>query len=199
MTRMDSHALTTLVVDAKADKPAAWEGLLVAVTPVLAGLSQKYFLPDGDKDDLRSEALIGLVEAVAHFSGNKETVWAFLTTVMERRVKDAVTRATTLKSKVLTDAVQGGAGADASEDADLGTQLTEGVANGEEIEERIRDRSTLREILHPDNTGRYSELELTVARARLYGETHVEIAARVGGTVKHVDNALLRIRRKIAA
>lgn len=189
----------SLIARARNNDHQAWIQLVSSVEPILRGLTGKYYLPDGDEDDVRAVALAALVEAVRNFRGDRGDFLRFASTCMERRVRDSVTRSNRNKNLILTESLKRAAVDDDSEPI-TSWQAAEGSASQtDDIVERLHDRQVLRELVDPDSSSRFSANELMAARGRLLGYSHEAIAAHLGESIKGVDNALQRARRKMVA
>ena len=136
-------------------------------------IANKYFLPGQEREDVQQEALIGLWIAARDFDPARGRFAPFAGMVIHRRLKTLVTRANTMKHRVLTDASRNGlelAGVDVTVATVVGREELELVCAG------LRD---------------LTELERDA------------VFAYVGGTYdskdKRVENALTRARAKVAA
>jgi RNA polymerase sigma-H factor len=157
-----------------------------------SGLAQamatRYFLPGGDDDDVRQEALIGLLSAARSFNG-QGNFEPFAAMCIRRRLMDAITAANREKHRALNEALRDGKEPAISCDpADIVVARDEAFA----LLRRVKDELT--------------PLERRSLIMLANGSTHAEISAALGGSgpnarrqYRTVDNALLRARRKLAA
>ena len=142
-----------------------------------------YFLRGGDFDDLYQEGLIGLLAAVRSFdSARSDNFEAYAALCIKRRVIDAVRR----------------------DDARARRQAREEFALRPALREEAGDpevsilaSETAKEI-KKDLSGLLSPFEASVLDRYLDGYTSSEIAGMLHRSVKSVDNAIGRIRRKLS-
>ena len=91
---------------AKAGDEMAMEYLLDRYQGLLGHICEKYFLRDGERDDLMQEAMIGFVQAVQDYnpeSGKQFKNFAFL--CVKRELDSCVKRSNRKKHMILNDAV----------------------------------------------------------------------------------------------
>ena len=184
---MENSQLQELANKAKTGDANAAEQLLTELTPLMAFVVNKYFLPDGEREDLMQVARMAVLEAIEDYDGVRQFgLWAGL--VINRRVIVAVKVAHRGKHLVLTN------------------------ASSLEFEDHSGYRATGRETaldpVHPvvsrDIMGRLvpalkaclSSFEWDVVRLLADGLTYKEIAAHLQVRPKSVDNAINgRIRK----
>jgi RNA polymerase sporulation-specific sigma factor len=166
--------------------PVEGEELLVARwRPFAFWIARDYFLPGGSTDDVRQEALIGLLTGLRSFDPERGALQSFLHLAISRWLQQEVKTANRLKHRPLNDAV----GTVALEDGevemfDMAPSL---VAS---VEEQFEQREWVRAI---------------VAAARTLTEVERDGLALVvnGGEYAHlpkrVDNAIARARQKLRA
>lgn len=145
-------------------------------------LARQFYLHGGDEDDLYQEGMIGLLKAIRTYDPEKNDRFeAYATLCIRRQLYDAVRRSARLSHRE-EEALQrlGFLGAQA---LDPETQC---LAN--ETEKEIK--TALQGLL--------SAFEASVLSPYLEGCTVREIAAGLGRTEKSVDNAIQRIRKKLA-
>ncbi len=157
-------------------------------------LSRPFFLAGGDSDDLIQEGMIGLIYGVREFSPDRGSSFrAFAETCIRNRLCSAVRSAARDKHSPLNQSVP----------LEIPFFDRHGSTFGEPLisqlnpEDLIIGREGIRDIL----SGVYdqlSEFESTILGYYLDGLTTREMAAAVSRPPKSVDNAVQRIRRKIA-
>jgi RNA polymerase sporulation-specific sigma factor len=141
-------------------------------------------LAGGDSEDLIQEAMFGLLKAIREFDPGKDTTFrAFAEVCIRNHIRSAVTAAARGKYAPLNNSVplEGpmlGSG-DSPED-----QFILKEAEGERL-------ALLNRQLSP--------LERKILSLFLQGLSYQEIGAHVGRSSKSVDNAVQRIRRKVAS
>lgn len=158
-----------------------------------------YFLAGGDTDDLLQEGLVGLYKAIRDYRGDRESSFRnFAELCITRQIITAVKTATRKKHVPLnqyvsfssTPAVSG------DEPATL-EQLLPGPQAREPVNQVISSEE-LRSLVGCLSTS-LSGLEGRVLALYLDGCSYEGIGARLGCETKTVDNALQRVKRKVAS
>lgn len=191
-----------LVACVRAGDEDALEELLVRHGRLARSRAASWFLVGGDQDDLVQEAMIGLYRAVRDFDPRAGASFrTFAELCVSSQLVTAIRTATRLKHGPLNQAVslQRPAPADGDGEGDghtLGDLIPAppGTDPAEQVlaEERIEE---LREHV----VGALGKLEVEVFRLHVDGVRAADIAARLQCGSKSIDNALQRVRRKLAA
>ena len=165
--------------------PEQEEEQLKANTQLVRSCIRPYFLRGGDYDDLFQEGMLGLLAAVRTYDESRsDSFRAYAALCIKRRVIDAVRRDSVLTSR---DVYTGGTQGDP-----LGA---EDVLSDPEVS--ILANETAKEI-QASLSGMLSPFEVSVLDRFLDGYTSSEIADQLKRNRKSVDNAIRRIRRKLA-
>ncbi len=162
---------------------AAEEELVKRYHRTVRVCARPYFLAGGDSEDLIQEAMFGLLKAIREFDpGRDASFHAFAEVCIRNRIRSAVTTASRDKHAPLNNSVP-------FEPPMLGSAVSpeELYISREEEMERFRRLNAL-----------LSPLERNILSLFLRGLSYHEIGEQVGRTVKSVDNAVQRIRRKVA-
>lgn len=145
--------------------------------------ARPYFLAGGDSEDLIQEAMFGLLKAIREFDpGHDAKFKTFAEVCIRNRIRSAVTNASRSKHAPLNDSVP-------FESPMLGSGASPEelfISREEETERLTRLGQQL------------SSLEHEVLKLFLLGLSYQEISEKVGRPIKSVDNAVQRIRRKVA-
>ncbi len=142
-----------------------------------------FFLAGGDSEDLSQEAIFGLDEDIREFVPSRDgTFRTFADVCIRNRIRSAVTSASRGKHTPLNDSVPFD-----SIEAESGSSPEELYISREEETERMEQLTKC-----------LSCLERQVLTLFLQGLSYQEISCHVGRSVKSVDNAVQRIRRKVA-
>ena len=149
------------------------------------------FLAGGDGEDLIQEGMLGLLTAIRSFDPARDTAF---------RTYAAICIRSRLLSAVR--AAQGGKHIPLNHSVSFEPPLFDGAnahlfSTVESPEDVIIGREELKERLDALK-GQLSELEAQILPPYLSGLSCGEIARRVGRSQKSVDNAIQRIRRKVA-
>lgn len=189
-----------VVMAAQQGNEEAMEYLLKHYQGLMSYICDRYFLKDGERDDLMQEAMIGFVQSVKSFkpeNGKQFKNFAYL--CIKRELDSCVKRSNRKKHMVLNEAVS----------------ISNYNENDEEIEGKalyLIDRDSCGEIVSPENTvvekETYAEflqtistilsrMELNVLVMRMMGMSYNEITLALQLENKSVDNAVQRIRKKV--
>lgn len=145
--------------------------------------ARPYFLAGGDSEDLIQEATFGLLKAIREFApGHDARFKTFAEVCIRNRIRSAVATASRSKHAPLNDSVPF-----ESPMLGIGASPEELYISREEEAERL---SRLSQKLSP--------LERRILELFLHGLSYREISEQVGRSTKSVDNAIQRIRRKVA-
>ena len=145
--------------------------------------ARPYFLAGGDSEDLIQEATFGLLKAIREFApGHDAKFKTFAEVCIRNRILSAVATASRSKHAPLNDSVP-------FDSPMLGIEASpeELYISREEEAERL---TKLDQKLSP--------LERKILELFLHGLSYQEISEQVGRPTKSVDNAIQRIRRKVA-
>ncbi len=149
------------------------------------------FLAGGDSEDLIQEGMLGLLTAIRSFDPGRDAAFKTYAEIC-------------IRSRLYTAirAAQGGKHAPLNQSISLEPPLFDGTradlySSVESPEDVIIGREELKERLDALKD-QLSEFEAQILPPYLNGLSCREIAARVGRPQKSVDNAIQRIRRKMA-
>ena len=149
------------------------------------------FLAGGDSEDLIQEGMLGLLTAIRSFDPARDTAFRTYAAICIRSRLISAVRA-----------AQGGKHIPLNHSVSFEPPLFDGAnahlfSTVESPEDVIIGREELKERLDALQ-GQLSELEAQILPPYLSGLSCGEIARRVGRSQKSVDNAIQRIRRKVA-
>jgi len=168
------------------------EELVIRYSKVVENITRTYFLVGGDEDDLVQEGKLGLLNAICSFNPDKASFFEpFAKICIKRRVIDSIRRASSLKHSFLNKAIS----IDYISEKDISTsypELMRDLLDPESIYIDREETNSLRKEI--DNL--LSGVEKQVLALYLEGFSYVEIAENIEKSVKTVDNAISRIRKK---
>ena len=177
---------------AKARVPGAEEALAERYARVVRMCARPYFLIGGDSEDLIQEGMIGLLSAIREYDAEKgATFKTYAETCINNRIKSAVRSAQRMKNTPLNDGVSL-EDVLSDESQSLGANYYE-----RSPEEQVLARETEKEFISAYSRC-LSKLEAEILCLYLDGLSYEEMASVSGRDVKAVDNAVQRIRRKLA-
>lgn len=145
--------------------------------------ARPYFLAGGDSEDLIQEATFGLLKAIREFEpGHDAAFKTFAEVCIRNRIRSAVATASRSKHAPLNNSIPF-----ESPMLGIGASPEELYISREEEAERL---TALTQKLSP--------LEREIIGLFLHGLSYREISEQVGRPIKSVDNAIQRIRHKVA-
>lgn len=185
-----------LVSRAKKGDDVALECLIERYKGLIHNRTKAYFLKGSDREDIIQEGLIGLYKAIKNYREDKAVSFrSFADMCITRQIITAVKAATRQKHIPLNSYVSLNKTIyeDEAERQLMDVIALEPQGNPEEMviseEGVMRLRSKIEQTL--------STLELNVFRSYLQGRTYEEIAVYLDKSVKSVDNAMQRIKKKL--
>ena len=185
-----------LVSLAKLHDPIASDELYHRYKNIVRGKARPYFLVGADREDLVQEGMIGLFKAIRDYDSAKSTAFRpFAEMCITRQILTAIKLATRNKHAPLNryDSLYRTVYDDDSE-----KQLMDIVGGSTALDpEELYIRHEFSIALEEAINSLLTELERSVLDRFLDGKSYSEIAAELGHSVKSVDNALQRIRKKL--
>ena len=185
-----------LCVRAVSGDRVAEEALVIRYNRLVRICARPYFLAGGDSEDLIQEGMVGLLAAIREYDPSKAAAFrTYAEVCIKNRLRSAVKAAARDKHTPLNNSVPfepplfDGKGEQYAYHAPV-RQL-------EDPEEIFLSRESFRERMDA-LMGQLSGFEANVLRLYLNGLSYSEIAAEVKKSPKSVDNAVQRIRRKLA-
>ena len=188
---LDDSALLTL---AREGDELAEDTLILRYRRTVLACTRPYFLAGGDSEDLLQEGMIGLLSAMREFDLDGASFRTYAQLCIRRRVISAARSASRLKHSPLNDSVS------------LDEILSDENRSDSPLAGRQFDRSPEDQLLAREREGdflaayaRYlSPFEIKILKFYLDGCSYREIANHCGRSEKSVDNAVQRIRKKLA-
>lgn len=164
------------------------EGACTALLARYASLINRWIgswgIPGADREDLRQEACMGLLNAIRTYDPAKNTCFeAYASRCVGNRVKNLLAAASTHKARARNHTL--------SID-----DLREMEGHGDNPETILLDKEALARLREVIDTA-LSPLEKDVLFAYLGGHSYQETALMLGSPQKSVDKALQRVRRKL--
>jgi len=180
-----------LCIAAGAGDPRAEAELVHRYGQLVRACSRPLFLVGGDHEDLIQEGMLGLLVAIRSYDTGRDTAFrTYAEICIKSRLYSAIRAAQGDKHAPLNQSISFEPPLFDGTDAHLFT-------SAESPEDVIIGREELKERLDALK-GQLSELEAQILPPYLNGLSCAEIANRVGRSQKSVDNAIQRIRRKVA-
>ena len=194
MSELESQPDEALCVLAAAGSRLAEETLVTRYNRLVRTCARPFFLAGGDSEDLTQEGMVGLITAVREYDAGKEASFRTFAEVCIRSRLYSVLRASARdKQQPLNQSL--------SLDDSLfdSNPLTSGTSNlaQRNPEDFLIDREHTAALLSGVRK-QLSEFEAKILGFYLDGLSCREIAKAVNKPPKSVDNAVQRIRRKVA-
>ena len=158
--------------------------------------ARSFFLVGADRDDLEHEALIGFYKAVRDFRPELEASFrSFAELCINRQLITAIKAATRKKHQPLNRSRPLTGPADPTDDPDE-RELAVSDPDADPLVQLViaEDLTATRQVLDEH----LSPLEVDVLTRYVAGASYETIAEEVGRHAKAVDNALQRVKRKLA-
>lgn len=174
--------------------------LFTRYKPLAKKISRRYFLAGGDQDDTFQEAMIGLFKGFQSYKiTNNSDFKSFATLCITRQIQTAIKSANRLKNKMLTEAISlNNQGAfEYADDLDGEEYSFVLPSNLPDAENTLISKENVDEMLAQINEN-LSPLEKQVLHYYLEGKSYKEISRAIDKSIKSVENALTRIKCKLA-
>ena len=160
----------------------------------------KYFIIGAEKEDIVQEGLIGLYKAIKDYKPDKQNSFkSFANLCIERQLITAIKSSNRQKHMPLNSYLSLNMTAFENEDGNNDTQIVD-VLENTVIEDPLDTITKKEYFLSVENVidSSLSDFEKKVLNRYVQGESYVKIAERLDASVKSVDNAIQRIRKKTA-
>ncbi len=164
----------------------ATEQLLKRYKNVVLSVARRFFLSGGETEDLVQEGMCGLYSAIGGYSEGKckSGFSSYAARCIRNRIIDAVKATTGAKHSALNNFLP---------IVEVGEELYSSPLNPEdELIRRENRREFLRKI-----SKNLSSFEFQVTVMYMDGLTMAEMSSSTGKSVKSIDNALQRAKRKL--
>jgi len=195
---LDDHYLVALAKDGRAE---AYDAIVRRYRGFVRLKASSYFLLGGESDDLVQEGLLGLYKAVRDYRSDRESSFrSFAELCITRQIITAVKTATRNKHTPLNQYVSFSQTPAAAGDSDTTLdEILPGPSASDPVNQVIasEELESLVSCLS-GTTGVLSDLESSVLSLYLDGHSYEATANRLDCDTKTVDNALQRVKRKVA-
>lgn len=174
--------MDNVIQQAKIGNEHAIEQIVSQYKGLIRSYANKFFLVGGDKDDLLQEGMLGLFFAIQNYDENKGSFPYFVKLCVLRQILDAVRSDNGVKNKPLANSI----------DID-------------EIKDYVDESSPLETLIEKEYFSNIMGLidtvltpvERIVLTLFAEGLSYVEISNRTGKSLKSIDGALQRARKKL--
>ncbi len=169
----------------KSGDNSAFDKLCKKYLGMITSYCRQFFLLGGDIDDLIQEGLLGLSKAVNTYDSLKGNFYNYAVLCVKTSVYTAIKKYSNTKNKPLNES-------HSLEELDKNNLIFSSTPEETLLEKELKDE--LKKKIY----SKLSNTEILVLTLYLDGFSYNEIGNRIGKNIKSVDNALQRIRRKIA-
>ena len=187
----------------RAGDDTALNFLIDKYKPMVKLKSRMYFIAGADRDDIVQEGMIGLFKAIRDYKFAQASFRSFAAMCVTRQIITAIKAASRQKHMPLNSYISFSKPAFANEGYDetdsAGASLIESLTDSRQSdpqelligrEDKLFIEANMEKLL--------SSLELRVLSLYLRGKSYNDIAADLSCNAKAVENALGRVRRKVA-
>lgn len=186
-----------LVAAAQGGDADAFDVLVERYRRFVRSRSRGYFLVGGDRDDLEQEALIGFYKSVRDFRPEHQASFrSFAELCINRQLITAIKTATRKKHVPLNQSISFSATRSEDDDRSDEDLLVAFDPQSDPLEQLVAREDVT--ATHAVLAASLSELEVEVLTRYVNGASYEAIADELGRHVKAVDNALQRVKRKLA-
>lgn len=157
-------------------------------------IAKKYYLNDGNNDDIVQEGMLGFLKAINTFDVNKGNFYSHLKLLVEHQIINAIKKSHTLKHTPLNERYN----LNNQGELEMGhDDKVLGIPNDTlSPESRVlleEDKKELDEMM----SGKLSQFEKQVIELYLSGYSYCDIIEKLNVNYKSVDNALNRVKTKL--
>ncbi len=186
-----------LVCRAQNGDIAAEEAIMRKYKGIVKKKANMYFMAGGDEEDIVQEGMIGLLKAIRKYNSDKDTYFsAFAARCISNQIISSIRTAQRDKHKALNTSVSLSNPVKNAHENEMTIGDTLKTDTAQEPETLLIFKDVLDYILN--NGDRIlSDFEVQVVSEALKERDYEKIAAKLGKSVKSVDNAMQRAKRKI--
>ena len=191
MSGIDDHTSLELAQKAAGGDPDAEEVLVSEYAWLVRACARPYFLTGGDGEDLIQEGMLGLLSAVRTFDPTKGVKFStYAEFCVKRRIYSAIRSASGNKHTPLNSYIS----LESPQLDENNTQSTSFLRDPEDFVIARESADEVERLLY----GALSRFESSVLELYLEGMSYKDMAVRLSKSIKSVDNAVQRIRKKLA-
>ncbi len=151
-----------------------------------------YFLCGGDSDDLLQEGMLGVFRAVETFNG-KYSFKSYVYACVKNGILSLIRRYNSDKNKPLNNFIS------LSGDSDFDAEKSALMISFKDNPEKTFIETESEKEFYESIKRNLSKLEYNIFNLYIEGYSYQEIAQRLDKNEKSIDNALQRIRKKVAS
>ena len=196
VAEMDRRGDGDLILSARAGDIWALNYLIEKYRPIVSRQARHYFIIGADRDDLLQEGMIGLFKAIRDFDPNAGVFFgAFAKICVVRQIITAVKQATRRKHAPLNSYISLNGKTDNDDGFDRELLEAISISGADPLETVINNEGI--DSLNACNERFFTKLESRVFCQYVTGKSYDEISGQLGCSVKSIDNAMQRVKKKI--
>ena len=180
-----------LVTLAQQKNQNAVEELMERYKYVPASVARSYFLIGGAKEDLLQEGMIGVYRAISTFDTSKAEFKTYVYTCVKNSILSCIKKSKTKKNQPLNEYVSLSGYVEG--DSDKSFIIQDNKLGPEELFIHRESENELNEIVKKILT----KTEYEIFQCYIKGDTYSQISEQTKRSIKSVDNAIQRIKKKI--
>jgi RNA polymerase sporulation-specific sigma factor len=186
-----------LVILAKNGDEDSEEFLIRKYKAAIKGKANLYYIVGADKEDLMQEGMIGIFKAIKSYQNSKQaSFYTFANLCINRQIITAIKTAGRLKHLPLNTSISLNNPIEGEHTDKTIGELIQSDSNSDP-EAMLLLKETL-QVIEGKNQEILSDLEVRVMDEYMHGKSYLEISEIIEKTPKAVDNAVQRIRKKLA-
>ena len=183
-----------LIILAKSGDENALDDLYERYKHNILFIAKKYYLNDGNNDDIVQEGMLGFLKAINTFDAEKGNFYSHLVRLVEQQIINAIKKSNALKNAPLNERYNLNSQGELEIDED---DKVMGIPN-----DTLSPESCV--LLEEDEkefssmvSDKLSEFERQVLQLYLSGFSYNDIIDKLNVSYKSVDNALSRVKQKL--
>lgn len=183
-----------LIILAKSGDENALDELYERYKHNILFIAKKYYLNDGNNDDIVQEGMLGFLKAINTFDAEKGNFYSHLVRLVEQQIINAIKKSNALKNAPLNERYNLNSQGELEIDED---DKVMGIPNDTLSPESCvlleEDEKEFSSIV----SDKLSEFERKVLQLYLSGFSYNDIIDKLNVSYKSVDNALSRVKQKL--
>jgi len=157
-------------------------------------IAKKYYLNDGNNDDIVQEGMFGFLKAINTFDADKGVFYSHLVRLVEQQIINAIKKSNGLKNAPLNERYNLNSQGELEIDED---DKVMGIPNDTLSPESCVLMEESEKEFSSMVSDKLSELERKVLQLYLSGFSYDDIIKKLDVSYKSVDNALSRVKQKL--
>lgn len=175
------------------------EELIMRYKNYIRYLCRSFYVTDLEFDDLLQEGLLAAYKAIFTYNPNKDSFKGYVALAVNAKMKTLVKQSNTIKRKMIQESIRlerGHIFKDGKIRPFIEIIKDEKQKTPEEIMIEVEESQRVNRDVH--GLKNLTKMEMEVFREFIKGKTYAEISLATGYKHRSIDNALQRIKRKLA-